>query len=72
MERITSSLDNPKRKNAASDPLLVAEIIYEAATDEKTRLRYRACADAQQLRFLRRLLGPTLQIKIMKKFMGLK
>ena len=56
MERVRTTLGSSKRQNAVSDPLLVAQVIYKATTDQKTTLRYRAGADAQQLWFLRRLL----------------
>ena len=41
------AITDPKRMESYSTPEQVAEVVYEAATDGKDRLRYLAGADAK-------------------------
>jgi len=54
-----------------SEPIIVAEKIYEAATDGKTQLRYIAGADAEQLIAARKQMDDTSYMAMMKQQMGL-
>jgi NAD(P)-dependent dehydrogenase (short-subunit alcohol dehydrogenase family) len=51
----------------ASAPELVAEVIYQAATDPSDRLRYLAGPDAKRMWPLRRWLGRRIQMKLIKR-----
>ena len=55
----------------ASEPEVVAEVIYEAATDGTDTLRYRAGADAHQYLDGRHAAGDEAFVKEMKKNFGL-
>ena len=55
----------------SSTPELVAEVIYQAATDPSDRMRYIAGADARRLIPLRRLLGAGVTMKMIKQRFGL-
>ncbi|MEM6269608.1 MAG: SDR family oxidoreductase [Bacteroidota bacterium] len=57
--------------NQGSEPLLVAEKIYEAATDGKDQLRYIAGADAEQVIAARKQLDDDAYMAMMKQQMGL-
>lgn len=54
-----------------SEPIVVAEKIFEAATDEKTQLRYIAGADAEQIIAARKQMNDDEYMGMMKKTMGL-
>ena len=51
---------------AMSTPGLIADVIYQAATDGSNRLRYRAGADAEQLLTAREQMDDTAFIDMMK------
>ena len=51
----------------SSTPELVAEVIYQAATDPSDRMRYPAGPDARRFIPLRRLLGAGLAMKMIKQ-----
>jgi NAD(P)-dependent dehydrogenase (short-subunit alcohol dehydrogenase family) len=55
----------------SSAPELVAEVIYQAATDPSDRMRYLAGPDARRFVPLRRLLGAGRVMKIIKQRFGL-
>ena len=55
----------------SSSPELVAEVIYQAATDPSDRMRYPVGSDARRLIPLRRLLGAGLTMKMIKQRFGL-
>jgi NADP-dependent 3-hydroxy acid dehydrogenase YdfG len=57
--------------DSGSDPSLVAEVIFEAATDGTDKLRYRAGADAVQLLDNRKALDDATFISGIKAQMGL-
>jgi hypothetical protein len=50
---------------------VVTEVIYEAATDGKNRLRYMAGKDAKLYNILNKLLGYRFIFKMNKKFFKL-
>jgi hypothetical protein len=50
----------------SSTPELVAEVIYEAATDPSDRMRYAVGSDARRFIPLRRLLGAGLMMRMIK------
>jgi NAD(P)-dependent dehydrogenase (short-subunit alcohol dehydrogenase family) len=52
---------------SSSSPETVAEVIYRAATDPTDRMRYPAGADARRLIPLRRLLGASLAMRMLKQ-----
>ena len=54
-----------------SEPIVVAEKIYEAATDGTSQLRYIAGPDAEQLIAARKQMGDDEYLKMMKSQMGL-
>ena len=49
VQNFTEYMQNSMSRDSISTPDLVAGVIYEAATDGKETLRYRAGADAEQL-----------------------
>ena len=51
----------------SSTPELVAEVIYEAATDPSDRMRYAVGSDARRFIPLRRLLGAGLMMRMIKQ-----
>lgn len=57
-------------KNSSS-PELVAEVIYQAATDSSDRMRYLAGPDAKRFAPLRRALGSQWQMRLVKRMFGL-
>jgi len=61
-------------KNAgsnSSEPIVVAEKIFEAATDGKNQLRYIAGPDAEQIIAARKELNDDNYMAMMKQQMGL-
>ncbi|MEO8719973.1 MAG: SDR family oxidoreductase [Ginsengibacter sp.] len=68
---IQSKFGDPKREKAKGTPEMVAEVIYNAATDGKDTLRYLAGKDAKQLWFIRRWFGYKFQMKGVKKYFGI-
>ncbi|HLW90649.1 MAG TPA: SDR family oxidoreductase [Roseiarcus sp.] len=55
----------------SSAPELVAGVIFEAANDRSDRLRYLVGPDAKRIWPLRRWLGRSVQMKIMRRVFGL-
>lgn len=55
----------------SSSPELVAEVIHRAATDPSDRMRYPAGADARRFIPLRRLLGPDLSMRLIRRTFNL-
>jgi short-subunit dehydrogenase len=53
--------------NKGSEPKLVAEIIYRAATDGSARLRYAAGSDAKLVWMLRRILPESLFFRVLER-----
>ena len=51
----------------SSSPELVAEVIYKAAVDPSGRMRYPAGPDARQFIPLRRLIGASAMMKMVKR-----
>ncbi|MDD5712084.1 MAG: SDR family oxidoreductase [Smithellaceae bacterium] len=54
-------------ERTGAEPDLVAKVIYQAATDESTRLRYIAGADAKQVWLLRRIVPESIFFRILEK-----
>lgn len=52
-------------------PEMVASVIYTAATDGKTTLRYLVGKDAKQFWFIRRWFGYKIQMWMVKKYLGI-
>ena len=50
---------------------IVAKVIYEAATDGKSRLRYMAGSDAKMYNLMNKLLGYNFIFSMNKKFFKL-
>jgi len=69
MEKVKAARDSYLRNS--STPELVAEVIYEAATDPSDRMRYAAGADARRFIPLRRLLGAQTAMRMLKRRSGL-
>lgn len=59
-----------KRKDKLNDPLTIAKVIYEAATDNKKRLRYLAGNDAKLLWKLYSILPFHIFSSLLKKLAG--
>lgn len=57
--------------NNSSEPIVVAEKIYEAATDGKSQLRYIAGADAEQIIAMRKELDDDSYLGVIKQQIGL-
>ncbi len=60
-----------KTEARGSSPEMVANIIYKAATDHSSKLRYKAGMDAHILLFLRKVLPERMSIWIMAKVFGI-
>jgi NAD(P)-dependent dehydrogenase (short-subunit alcohol dehydrogenase family) len=71
LARVVQVFRDPARVQAASSPEQIAEVVYEAATDESDRVTYVAGADAKQL-YAQRLAGGIDQFRktIAKAFLG--
>ncbi|MBU6342832.1 MAG: SDR family oxidoreductase [Bacteroidetes bacterium] len=67
-EKIEQRFTNPNYTKNFSTPELVAGVIYTAATDGKTTLRYLAGKDAKQFWGIRRWLGYKFQMNAVKKY----
>lgn len=65
--RAEAILRDPNRRKDYSTPEQIAEVVYEAATDGKTQLRYIAGKDAKKLYKVRRLLGYKFFMKQIRK-----
>jgi hypothetical protein len=46
VDKVMSAITDPKRMETYSTPERITEVVYEAATDGKDKLRYLAGADA--------------------------
>ena len=57
MDKVMGAITDPKRMDTYSTPEQIAEVVYEAATDGKDRLRYVAGADAVAAAATRRDVG---------------
>mgnify|MGYP003593315473 FL=1 len=69
---IRARFTNPEHRKNYGTPEMVAEVIYNAATDGTDRLRYLAGKDAKQFWFIRRWFGYKFQMKQVKKYFGIK
>ena len=69
---IRARFTNPEYRKNYGTPEMVAEVIYNAATDGTDRLRYLAGKDAKQFWFIRRWFGYKFQMKQVKKYFGIK
>jgi hypothetical protein len=73
IDKIKNVFANPERLNGYSSADYIAAIIFEAATDGKKQLRYRAGADAVQLYETRKQLGDDSFIEMIgNNFLGNK
>lgn len=68
---IAAKFTDPDYAKNFGSPEMVAGVIYTAATDNKTTLRYLAGKDAKQFWFLRRWFGYKFQMGIAKRYMGI-
>ncbi len=69
LQKVMAGMQNASRVN--SEPIVVAEKIYEAATDGKNQLRYIAGPDAEQIIAARKLMNDEDYMAMMKQNMGL-
>ncbi|MEI7978792.1 MAG: SDR family oxidoreductase [Bacteroidota bacterium] len=70
-ENVIKKFTDPKYSANFSSPELVAKVIYKAATDGKSTLRYLAGNDAKLFWFIRRWFGYKIQMKLVKKYFGI-
>jgi NAD(P)-dependent dehydrogenase (short-subunit alcohol dehydrogenase family) len=66
-DRVYEVFMSPERQKSNSTPQQIAEIVYQAATDGKKKLRYIAGKDARTLYFLRRLFGYKFIMKLIDR-----
>lgn len=71
-QRIVERFTDAKYAKNFGSPEMVANVIYEAATDHKDTLRYLAGKDAKQFWFARRWFGYSFQMNQVKKYFGIK
>jgi hypothetical protein len=57
VNKVMSIITDPQQMATYSSPEQIAEVVYEAATDRKDRLRYIAGADAKVMYEMRLQLG---------------
>lgn len=69
-EKIVSRFQDPQYTKNFGTPEMVAEVIFNAATDGKDTLRYLAGKDAKQFWFARRWFGYKFQMKQVLKYFG--
>ena len=69
LEKVMAGMKQAGSNN--SEPIVVAEKIYEAATDGKNQLRYIAGADAEQIILARKQLDDDAYMAMLKQNMGL-
>ena len=69
LEKVMSGMQN--MGDVASEPIVVAEKIFEAATDGKNQLRYIAGQDAEQIIAARKQLDDDAYMAMLKQQMGL-
>lgn len=70
-QKILEKFTTPEYTKNFGTPEMVAEVIYNAATDGKDTLRYLAGKDAKQFWFARRWFGYQFQMKQVKKYFGI-
>lgn len=70
-EKIVGRFKDPKYSSNFGTPEMVASVIYTAATDGKTTLRYLAGKDAKTFWFARRWFGYQFQMKQVLKYFGI-
>jgi NAD(P)-dependent dehydrogenase (short-subunit alcohol dehydrogenase family) len=68
---IAEKFTDPDYAKNFGSPEMVAGVIYTAATDNKTTLRYLAGKDAKQFWFLRRWFGYSMQMSMVKRYFGI-
>ena len=59
-----------KLRNRLNDPTIIAKVVYQAAIDQKDRLRYLAGRDAKLFYFLKSLLGFRLFSSLLRRLAG--
>jgi len=69
VEKVTAAMQEAGTQG--SEPVLVAETIWQAATDETSQLRYIAGPDAEQVIAARKAMGDPEYLAMMKAQMGL-
>ena len=69
LEKVMAGMQQAGSVN--SEPIVVSEKIYEAATDDKSQLRYIAGADAEQIIAARKELDDDMYMQMIKQQMGL-
>jgi len=69
---IIEKFSDPKYSEKFGTPNMVADVIFQAATDGKNTLRYLAGKDAKQFWFARRWFGYKFQMAQVKKYFGIK
>jgi len=69
LQKVMAGMQNAGSNS--SEPIIVAEKIYEAATDGKKQLRYIAGTDAEQIIAARKQLDDDAYMALMKQQMGL-
>ena len=69
MEKVKAARD--KYTRSSSPPELVAEVIYKAATDPSDRMRYLAGPDARRFAPMRRLIGASASMRMVRRMFGL-
>ena len=73
VNRVMSTITDPKQIDTYSSPEQIAEVVYEAATDGKDQLRYMAGADAKTTYAMRLQLGEeAFRRAITQQFFGLE
>ncbi len=69
---IVEKFTNPEYSKNFGSPEMVAGVIFNAANDSSNTLRYLAGKDAKQFWFLRRWFGYEFQMKMVKKYFGIR
>lgn len=70
-QKIVSRFQDPAYTKNFGTPEMVADVIYQAATDGTNRLRYLVGKDAKQFWFARRWFGYKVQMSMVKKYFKL-
>jgi len=70
-DKILARFKDPKYTQNFGTPEMVAEVIWQAATDGTNTLRYLAGKDAKQFWGLRRWMGYKFQMEQVKKYFGI-
>ena len=69
LQKMTAGME--QMGSNTSEPIIVAEKIYEAATDEKNQLRYIAGSDAEQIIAARKQMDDDTYMAMIKQQMGI-